>query len=91
MKADLAAFTTVAEAGNAADLVPGVQGVFAAQAGEEELSPVVDDVRLVDDPDRQLIFLGSDVDDAQGVLGEAADLAACKEDRGLQLRRRGAH
>ncbi|MGW1641469.1 hypothetical protein [Streptomyces lavendulae] len=59
--------------------------LLAGQAGEEELGPVVDDVRLIEEPKGELVFLWTHLDDAQGVLAEAADLAAGEKDRGLQL------
>jgi hypothetical protein len=46
---------------------------------------VVDDVRLVEEPKGEPVFIRTHLDDAQGVRGEAADLAAGEEDRGLQL------
>ncbi|MET9568513.1 hypothetical protein ABZY34_05105 [Streptomyces virginiae] len=86
VEADAAAFAAVAEAGHPQDAVLWVVVLLAGQAGEEELGPVVNDVRLVEQTKSELVFLRTHLDDAKGVLGEAADLAAGEEDSGLQLR-----
>jgi hypothetical protein len=60
--------------------------VVVVQPGEEELGPVVGHVWLVGEPEGELVLIWPDLDDAQGVFGETTDLAAGKEDRGLQQR-----
>ncbi|MGW1659296.1 hypothetical protein [Streptomyces atratus] len=42
--------------------------LLGGQSGEKELGPVVDDVRLVEEPKGELVFLWTHLDDAQGVL-----------------------
>ncbi|MFE7602737.1 hypothetical protein [Streptomyces sp. NPDC057494] len=82
MEADAASFAAVAEAGCPQD---AVLRVVALLAGEEKLGPVVDDVGLAEEPKGEPVFLWTHLDDAQGVLGETADLAAGEKDCGLQL------
>ncbi|MFB6578783.1 hypothetical protein ACFCYC_15445 [Streptomyces sp. NPDC056402] len=86
MQHDAAALAAVAKAGHPRDAVLRVVALHVVQAEEEELGPVVDDVRLVEKPEGELLLLQMYLDDAKGVFGDAADLAAGEEGRSLQLR-----
>ncbi|MFB6559602.1 hypothetical protein ACFCYH_12060 [Streptomyces sp. NPDC056400] len=86
MRHDAAAPAAVAKAGHPRDAVLRVVAPHVVQAGEEELDPAVDDVRLVEKPEGELLLLQMYLDDPKGVFRDAADLAAGEEDRSLQLR-----
>jgi SpoU rRNA methylase family enzyme len=60
--------------------------VVVVQPGEEELGPVVGHIWLIGEPEAKLVLIWPDLDDAQRVLADTADLAAGDEDRGLQQR-----